>query len=1053
MRPKIHGWIVSLLVSGAGGLLVGAYAVHDVRHAEETKAQPPAAEPSAPVVAYKPPPKTLPHLEPVPTGTESSEPDTATARAKPKGPSAAERFQALVNESKAADASGPSGAKDGSRPSATIRLRSEGELEPITLASYDPADPAQTATQDPRLKNRPDQKPASQFTRPVSNINASGLPLTQDGQVPSNIGQVDVQALEQLGVVILKGSPQDVEAMKKIIEEIQRISEGVEPFVRVFQLEHASASQVRDTIQELYPGGTSSTGSTAPRTTTTPQGGAQPGGASATSVIQTPALKRFQLAVNERSNTLIVLASPQMMEELSRLILRLDVDGAPIVNEVRVFPLKNAEAQEITNVLVQAITSQSASASGATTAAPTQGGATGATVAGGGEVKIGNKNAVIKFIPSEGGGRAIDSGILDYVRVTAQVRTNSVIVSAPTSAMGLMQAIINELDRPPTIVASMKVFELKNADATNMRITLQELFDLEPTTTTGGAGGGLNNTNTLFQRPVAVAEGAAPPVSIRVAVDERTNALIVSGPENALDSVGAVIRRLDVSDIFNRKSMVYRLKNSQAADVAAALTQFFTSKRTIEGAAAGGTAASGTIVGQYQRLEQEVVVVALDNALAASLTTALNTNSPIAANQSTQGVSNLLLVSATARRYDEAIKLIEQLDAAQPQVMIQVTIAQVTLNDDFEFGIELGLQNTVLFQRGNTSVAPPGTTAGITPVNPGVPGFPFNNTPLPPLGNSSDIGSGQVGNQGVSNFALGRLTNIDGLGNVAGLVLTASSRNVNAMLRALQANTKVEIISRPQLMTIDGRTSRIQVGESFPYVSQVELSATSGFASPTVSFLPIGVTLTVKPSITPDDRIYLEVVPEITELIERVTIATVGNIPQIAPRTSITAANTVISVNDGQTIVLGGLIQKRNTDFVRKVPWLGDIPYLGCLFRYTQELEKRQELLIILTPHIVRSEADAQRIKDMEVARVHCLMQDAAEIHGDLGLSQNQPNIAPVPMMDSEGAVIQQMSGEVAAPATTVPNDWAIPEKQPAKKEQDSRSLFDRLRHGRGKTQ
>src|SRR5262249_47636551 len=148
--------------------------------------------------------------------------------------------------------------------------------------------------------------------------------------------------------------------------------------------------------------------------TTTPQGGA-----SATSVVQTPALRRFQIAVNERSNTLVVLASPQMMEELSRLIERMDVDGAPTVSEVRVFQLKNAEASEMTNILTQAIAGQSASTSGATIGATGTGGNTSGTVSGGGEVKTGDRNTVLTFVPLEGDRRAVKSGILDYVRVTA----------------------------------------------------------------------------------------------------------------------------------------------------------------------------------------------------------------------------------------------------------------------------------------------------------------------------------------------------------------------------------------------------------------------------------------------------------------------------------------------------------------------------------------------------------------------------------------------------------------------------------------------------------
>jgi type II secretory pathway component GspD/PulD (secretin) len=254
------------------------------------------------------------------------------------------------------------------------------------------------------------------------------------------------------------------------------------------------------------------------------------------------------------------------------------------------------------------------------------------------------------------------------------------------------------------------------------------------------------------------------------------------------------------------------------------------------------------------------------------------------------------------------------------------------------------------------------------------------------------------------------------------------------MLRALQNDGRLEIISRPQIMTLDGRTARVQVGENFPYVGEVSISEIA--TTPIVSFQNIGVILTVKPNITPDDRIYLEIVPEVSELKELVNVqqisTTTGTVTQQAPRITITNANTVVSVNDGQTVVLGGLIQKRHTDFMRKIPWLGDLPYLGCLFRYTQEREFRQELLIIMTPHIVRSEADAQRIKDIELARSNWILCHTPEIHGDIGFTQPDPVMVPgvevVPHdLGQESGLIQPMSGEEPLVPPGPPADWAIP--------------------------
>jgi type II secretion system protein D len=1097
MRPRIHGWIISLVLVGAAGLVLGVVVRGRPSSANRSILIHPE-ELAALVAAHSR------ALIDSPAGLKQSAPSVADSQATVSAPELfdVEGFSALVKkrEQRESDAqfsstaAAQSDTQHHAHPQPAAPDNRLSDAASVIQTVFEVSEPAQSPPQESATNSveqkSPEQKPveqesATQVDRlafnsippqsgreilreqvqvpeqvwavlgPRGGFRPQDVRLVQQepGQVQANIGQVDVQALDQLGVVILRGSPQDVEAMKKIIEEIQRISEGVEPYIRVFQLNRAPATQVRDKLQELYSGTTSSTSSTQRTTTgqpTTTQT-TQPSTTS-TSVVQTPALRRFQIAADDRSNTLIVLASPQMMEELARVIERLDADAAPAVSEIRVFPLKNAEAQEIANILTQAISGQAAGATGETI-----GGAT-ATVAGGGEVRIAKRTATLKFFPIEG--RPVESGILDEVRITAVIRTNSVVVSAPASSMQLMASIINELDKPPAIVASMKVIELKYADATNMRTTLAELFDLEPTTGTGLAGGqGAlgNGLNQLFQRPMAVAAGDSPPVSLRVAVDERTNSLIVSGPDNALLQVQAVIRTLDLSDIHNRKSSVYRLKNSYALDVATTLTNFFTNKRTIEGQAAGLTTATGTIVGPFTRLEQDVVVVALDNSMVAQLTTAANVTQT--ATPPTQGVSNLLLVSASPRNYDQVIQMIEDLDAPQPQVMIQCIIAQLSLTDDFEFGIEFGLQNDVLFDRGNlpfTSTStltntPAGPTT-VTNANPGVlpgtPGFPFNSTG--PLGNTNLARPAQVGGQGLSTLALGRASLIDGLTNVGGLVLTASSQNVTAMLRALQNDGRLEILSRPQIMTVDGRTARVQVGENFPYIGTVSVTETA--TMPTVSFASIGVILTVKPNITPDNRIYLEVVPEVSELREIVNVqqiaTTTGTLNQQAPRITQTTANTVVSVYDGQTVVLGGLIQKRQNDFVRKIPWLGDLPHIGCLFRFTQQRHSRQELLIIMTPHIVRTEADAQRLKEIELSRVSWVLNQTQDCH-DLGLSQGangsgaeNPSLSD-PAMGDEG--IRQMSGE--EPVAGPPADWAQPIKG-AKGDSDGkqRTMGERLR-------
>ena len=261
---------------------------------------------------------------------------------------------------------------------------------------------------------------------------------------------------------------------------------------------------------------------------------------------------------------------------------------------------------------------------------------------------------------------------------------------------------------------------------------------------------------------------------------------MVVGSDGDLKIVEALIVRLDESDTMQRKSTVYQLKNSPAVDVALAINEFLRSKRVVENASPGA-------INPFEQLEKEVVVVP-------------------------EPVQNKLILSATPRYYDEISRLIEELDQQPPQVMIQVMIAEITLGDTDEFGAEVGLQNSVLFDRSllgglltRTNTVATSTPAGVVTSTAqeivaasNTPGFNFNSGE--PLGNSGSAralnSSGQVGGQGISNFSVGRTNEDLGFG---GLVLSASSENVSFLLRALQDSRRLGS-SQPST-SIDARQS------------------------------------------------------------------------------------------------------------------------------------------------------------------------------------------------------------------------------------------------------
>ncbi|MCC2099496.1 MAG: hypothetical protein KDJ29_21585, partial [Hyphomicrobiales bacterium] len=160
-----------------------------------------------------------------------------------------------------------------------------------------------------------------------------------------------------------------------------------------------------------------------------------------------------------------------------------------------------------------------------------------------------------------------------------------------------------------------------------------------------------------------------------------------------------------------------------------------------------------------------------------------------------------------------------------------------------------------------------------------------------------------------------------------------------------------------------------------------------------------------------------------------------GN-PILSPRIDRTRAQTVVTAYSGQTVVLGGLIQKSRSQFSRRVPYISNIPYLGALFRFDQEIETRSELLVIMTPHIVSGEEDWEYIKQEETSRMSWCLADVVEMHGDVGLNGGYglwgPAIGPViypdatPMVDDIEAVYGQPQIMPSPQPTPVPGDGYI---------------------------
>jgi type II secretory pathway component GspD/PulD (secretin) len=220
-----------------------------------------------------------------------------------------------------------------------------------------------------------------------------------------------------------------------------------------------------------------------------------------------------------------------------------------------------------------------------------------------------------------------------------------------------------------------------------------------------------------------------------------------------------------------------------------------------------------------------------------------------------------------------------------------------------------------------------------------------------------------------------------------GLVFAASSQNLSILLRALQDRRQLRVLARPQIMTLDNQPAFIQVGKRVPRIIGTRFYAGTQFNA--VELEPVGLILSVTPRISPDGTVVMQVDAEKSELgpeSEGIPVSISGGEVIRSPSVNVTTAQTTVSAGDGETIVIGGLITKYNTFGSRRIPYLADIPLIGRLFRMDTGRERRSELLIILTPRVVRDPEDAERIKQQETARINWVLSDVLEIHGPIGV-------------------------------------------------------------------
>ena len=621
------------------------------------------------------------------------------------------------------------------------------------------------------------------------------------------------------------------------------------------------------------------------------------------------------------------------------------------------------------------------------------------------------------------------------VSVVSEDRTNSIVVSGTAGDITKVRELANKLDVAEVVRQQLlQRVELESADA---REVVQLLNSLLSGRSVGGSGGE-SAAIIEFRRQIRDEMGnvngemaitrAAIDESVRrqivLEADERTNAVTIISPPEVMDLILGFLDELDRSDVDDRILKYFQLENADAEQMAVVPQELFSLRRQgdqfILVPSRRGTSQdpeqpfepqltpvstererlaitidyrTNTLIvsatkeyvdlvsdvinrlDSIQATEREEVVYSLQNAQAAEVQNVLQGYFQTQADRLRQLISgesgeslsrvldrevivvgdptsNKVIVSASPRYISTVNDIVAELDAAPPQVLVQALIAEVTLDENASWGLDFDL-------------------------------FDFG-------GDMYDFGMSAAGT-GVATAV--------GLPN-----LSLTSADFGLAVRALEGQGRLEVLSRPVIQINNNEQGNILVGDDIAIIESVD-TFESGRTQANVVRRDVGISMLVRPSISSDGFVRLEIAPEISSLSSQQTqISEDFAAPVINKR----EVQTTVTVRNGETVVIGGLIQAFNDNRDTSVPLFGDLPGVGWLFRTREKTNRRTELLVVLTPRIIPGGrggvAEARRVTGTEMFRHTGAASKMIERSDLTGLSTEQfdPRFFPEEIMIEE---------------------------------------------------
>jgi general secretion pathway protein D len=445
-------------------------------------------------------------------------------------------------------------------------------------------------------------------------------------------------------------------------------------------------------------------------------------------------------------------------------------------------------------------------------------------------------------------------------------------------------------------------------------------------------------------------------VGFKVITDERTNSLIVIAYPDDMKKIKAVIEILDVETAEPEEGIyVIRVLNADAESIVAVLASLFggsgartglgadRSQRTSGFGTDSGLGSSSTGIGSGTSTSRQAIErgVGSGSAVVAETDELRVTSDPS---------TNSIIFIGSRRDYETIKEVIEELDVRRKQVFVEAAILEVSLDKIRSFGTNLSIGFTV---NGET-LGFGGTVLPGVPSLLGVAADPDASVNI--LGSLSGLFLGVVGEE----------VDVDGSGPIPPIP------SFTALFQALTSLTDVNVLSTPSIITTDNEPAEIIVADVIPFPTGSTVGD-SGVTVQTIQREPVGIRLSIVPQISEGDFLNLNILTEVSAI--RQAPVQGLNTAQFGIATTTRTADSSVVVKNGQTIVIGGLVQDRESVIQNRVPVLGNIPILGNLFKFKQRESQKINLMILLTPRIVENEQDMQRILE-ERQRRNMLLQE-----------------------------------------------------------------------------